>query len=253
MKSFFDADIHNGAVGVFECQLAGGIVEGATFYSELASAYPTANWLLQEKISLLIGPNDTRFPLSSTKVVALEYGHDEWQRVLSLPDRDWHALANCGAVLRLMLPPGPRSTAGVSRLAQRFPQTRFLIDPFRHGPEPTAGWQSHVCLANHRNVWLTTGGLLEERWHDAIICSDPSGWAVHHALHFVIGEVGAGRLLFASGLSLDLILCAVLGERPWHDGAAHFDADAWLSRVPFLDPAQRELIRFTNARDLFRI
>jgi hypothetical protein len=190
--------------------------------------------IVQKTLTMLIGPEDSRYPPGSPGVIALEFADDEWLRVLFLPDREWHALAGAGRrspVLRLMLPPGPRAAAGVSRLAKRFPHTRFLIDPFRHGPEPAAGWQSQVCLAEHENVWITTLGLVPGQ---TTIWNEPA--AIHDALYFVIGEVGAGKLLFASGLIADNT----------------FDARAWLTQFPFLDEAQRELILRSNAKDLFQ-
>jgi len=232
MEPYFDASLADGPRPADSSALIGGVLESTDPRAELQRALPAQRWLLQQKLNLLIGPADARYPPHAPEILALEFDVEEWLRVLFLPDRDWHALAQSGAVLRLMLPPGRRAAAGVSRLAQRFPQTRFLIDPFRHGPEPGEGWQSQVCLANHENVWLTTLGLVESparTW--------PSQPAVDEALYAVVGEVGAGKLLFASGLSLD--------------GASNFNADAWLARAPFLDLAQRELICSGNVKELF--
>jgi hypothetical protein len=186
---------------------------------------------VQAPLDLLIGPSDERFP-SECDVVALDFPEDVWLHHLFLPDRDWHALTNAGVVLRLMIPFGHRLAAGISRLAQRFPQTKFLIDAFRHGPNSRSNWQAQVCLADHENVWISTLGMIP----GPAFCW-PEQTHINEALYFTVGEVGAGKLLFASGQTLE--------------DAQNFDAENWLEHVPFLDPAQRELIRNENAWYLF--
>jgi hypothetical protein len=213
---------------VFDAMLAGEV--SAASRGIAANAPPQPSVIAQKPLTALVGPEDPRYPAGNPGVVALEFPEAEWLRVLFLPDRDWHALAGGGRrspVLRMMLPPGPRFAAGMSRLARRFPLTRFLIDPFRHGPEPAAGWQSQVCLAEYDNVWITTLGLV-----DGSACSWPEKTSIEQALYFVIGEVGAGKLLYASG-------------------SIGIDAAAWLRRFEFLDDAQRALILRTNAAEIF--
>lgn len=213
---------------VFDAMLAGEV--SAASRGIAAGAPPQASVIVQKPLTALVGPEDARYPAGNPGVVALEFPEAEWLRILFLPDRDWHALAGGGRrspVLRMMLPPGPRIAAGMSRLAKRFPHTRFLIDPFRHGPGSSTGWQSQVCLAEYDNVWITTLGMV-----DGIACCWPEKTLIEQALYFVIGEVGAGRLLYAGG-------------------GAGSGAEAWLKQFAFLDDAQRALILRDNAAEIF--
>jgi len=94
------------------------------------------------------------------------------------------------------------------------------------------GWQAHVRMAECANVWLTTLGLLPGPH-----CRWPRAADLAEALYFAIGEVGAGKLLFASGLTCDAL--------------ASVDPPSWLASVQTLDDPERELILSANARELF--
>jgi len=169
---------------------------------------------------------------------------------LKKPAPEWWPLAAGAAAngqfLRLNLPPGATTAACVRKLAQRFPRTRFLLDPFRHGP--VAGWQAQVRLAECGNVWLTSLGLLPGaacRWEQRgltpisgcleIGCLSP---LVEEAFYFTAGEVGAGRLLLATGAR-------------WEDLLSASFAAEWLAGIRCLDKDQRALILGLNARELF--
>jgi hypothetical protein len=191
-------------------------------------------WLHAEPLACLVGPTDPRFPSTAPAVLDLQLPVDNLPAQLRKPVSDWWPLANAaaanGQLLRLNLPPGAHTAVGVRKLAQRFPHTRFLLDPFRHGPVP--GWQAQVRLAEWENVWLTTLGLVP-----GAPCRWPHDEDVEEAFYFATGEVGAGRLLFASG-------------RRWEDLLSAPFPTQWLSRIRCLDDAQRALVLEGNAREL---
>jgi len=193
-------------------------------------------WLRAAPLNCLAGPADGRFPSDAPEVIDLQLP-DENSLLSRLkgPAPDWWPLATGvqanGQFLRLNLPPGASTAACVRKLAQRFPRTRFLLDPFRHGPVP--GWQAQVRLAECSNVWLTALGLLP-----GAACRWEQSGGVEEAFYFTAGEVGAGRLLLATG-----------GR--WEDLLSASFATEWLAGIRCLDKDQRALILELNARELF--
>ena len=219
-------------------QLTGAILygPGAAEQRRVCSTWHAGGlWHDAGTLDCLVGPGDPRFPAGAPLVVDLQLPSGELPRCLKKPAADWWPLANGLAgsrqFLRLNLPPGAATAAGVRKLAQRFPRTRFVLDPFRHGPAP--GWQAQVRLAECPNVWLTTLGLLPGG-----ACRWPRAEEVAEAFYFTTGEVGASRLVLASGWRWEDLLSLAL-------------APQWLARVECLDDAERELIMETNAGDVF--
>ncbi len=186
-------------------------------------------------MNCLIGASDSRFP-TGADVLDLRLEISEWVRHLKEPPAHWWPL--CGAaradgtqlILHLEAGEFGTLTRGLERLARAFPAVRFIVDPFVAGK--LSMWRAGVCLADEPNVWLTTRGLYasEQLWPDR---------SEREALYFTIGEVGAGKLLFASGLAAEQL-----------DAQAIQPAE-WLERIDFLDAAQRELILRANARAAF--
>jgi hypothetical protein len=184
---------------------------------------------------------DLRLPDENNLLSLLKRLSPEWWPLAT------GAAAN-GQFLRLNLPPGASTAACVRKLAQRFPRTRFLLDPFRHGPVP--GWQAQVRLAECRNVWLTTLGLMpgagDMTRFPAVgksgSCPRTPLWeqsgGVEEAFYFTTGEVGAGRLLLATG------------ER-WEDLHSASLATEWLAGIGCLDKDELTLIQELNAQELF--
>lgn len=176
-------------------------------------------------LDVLVGPNDSRYPPGDPRAIDLRITGEDLLRALRLPESAWYPLLGTPRAWRLAvhlnLPAGSRAAAGVSRLARKFSNVHFIVDAFAQDAEPADGWQSQVRLAEAENVWLTTRGL--GSWPHATAAE---------ALYFVIGEVGAGKLLYAS------------------DDARVQGAEDWLRSFPILDQAQRELILRANASQL---
>ncbi|HLX59845.1 MAG TPA: amidohydrolase family protein [Planctomycetota bacterium] len=227
---------------------------GAVIWNHATSA-PKAERrtiLLARKLNHLVGENDPRFPRSAD-VISLNLPHEELLRHLKEPqasrervtsrDRkgagmapEWFPL--CGisrenkkrTILHIAARDFRSLARGISHLARAYPNVTFLIDPFLSGKE--SKWEAGVCLADEANVWITTRGLYgaDTLWPDR---------AEREALHFVVGEVGAGKLLFASGMNATQL------------SAQTPSPSAWLKEIAFLDAAQRELILWRNASSLF--
>ena len=191
---------------------------------------PTGKWHVAATLSALVGGSDARYPAGTPAIVELDFPEDELMAKLKLPRAEWWPLAETlrtqRQFLNIRLPAGSRVAAGVARLASEFAAARFLIDPFRHGP--TSAWQAQARLAERENVWLSTLGL-----RDAALW--PRAEDVADAFYFMMGEVGASKVLYASGRTLPE--CS--------------DAESWLSAVPCVDAAQRALILTLNAQELF--
>ena len=134
-------------------------------------------------------------------------------------------------LIRLALPPGTRTVARVKHLVRRFPQARFLLDPFVHGP--LEGWQAHVRLAENANVWLSTLGL------DPFAATSWSEAAAEEALDFLVGEVGSAKLLYASGDSWP----------DWQLDRRRRFRD-WLGTRKSLDPREAEMVLWQSASGL---
>ncbi|MCY3024639.1 MAG: hypothetical protein NTW87_37175 [Planctomycetota bacterium] len=219
-------------------ELAGAVLYGAHAAEQcrrLRDLYAERRWQHAEALSHLVGPDDERFPATSPGVIDLQLAEAVEGAQLRKAASDWWPLARAVAankqVLRLNLPPGASTAVGVRRLAQRFDRTTFLVDPFRHGP--VAGWQAQVRLAEQHNIWLTTLGLVP-----GAACRWPRHDEIEEAIYFTTGEVGAGKLLLASG-------------RAWPDMRSAPAPEEWLGRVTSLEQAERALVLEKNARDLF--
>ncbi|MGD0093863.1 MAG: hypothetical protein ABSE73_28475 [Planctomycetota bacterium] len=233
-------------------ELTGGILCGpdATAQWRVCSAWPLALpsparregnglWLRAAERACVIGSCETRFPVDAAEVVGLRLPDAAGlAALLKRPVSEWWPLpvggekrSEKGPFLRLELPPGQSVVAGVRRLVQRLPHITFLLDPFCHGPVP--GWQAQVRAAECDNIWLTTLGLLP-----GAACKWPEPEDVEQAFYFAAGEVGAGRLLLASG-------------RRWEDLLSAPLAAEWLAGARCLDKDQRALILELNARAVF--
>ena len=226
---FFDAHLEGSpaATGLLPAGLSGAILYNAP---DLPVA--SGRWFLvagQEQIAEV-----SRNP--AVKVVDLRIPPGDLLARLKRPKPEWFLLAEGVRVqkqfLRLTLPPGASCVVGTKKLAEHFPHTRFLLDPFLHGPGD--GWQAQVRLAETENIWLTTLGLCP-----GPNCRWPHSEDIDEALHFAMGEVGASRLVYASGYS------AAMSE------FFSFDPQKWLADIKVLDEDQRALILDVNARELF--
>lgn len=231
MAAYFDAYLPGDAPR--NALLKGGIVYGKGDIPVVQAGMGGKNvalpFLRAEALSVLVGANDSRYP-SGADVIDLTLGFEELRAGLLWGPEHWWPLFGTPREgnMRLLVhveQSNFRSLAkGVSRLARAFPAVHFIIDPFMTGKD--GNWKAGVCLAELPNIWLTTRGLFPcgENWPKR---------ADREAFHFVIGEVGAGRLLFASG-----------GE------AAQHTPGEWLESIQFLDEAQRKLILLENALGL---
>ncbi|HEY3320445.1 MAG TPA: amidohydrolase family protein [Planctomycetota bacterium] len=215
-------------------QLDGAISHGpdaGQARQQLLTAYPEKRWLHAQPLAHLVGAEDSRFPASHPAVIDLELAGQPLLDALRRPPADWwplmQSLGTAHQWLHFLLPPGTVAAQPVRYLSGRFPQTPMLIDAFIHGPQ--GGWQAHVRLAEQSNIWVTTRGLLLDQglW---------TARAASEAMHFAMGEIGASKVLFASG-------------RRWSQPI--FDARKWLQELGTLDDAQQSLILGENARELF--
>ncbi|MEI6233160.1 MAG: hypothetical protein WCT04_08915 [Planctomycetota bacterium] len=191
--------------------------------------------LRAEVLNCIVGSNDPRYPLDADVV---DLCLDDATMVDNLREPPSHWWPLCGAaranenrlVIHINADDFGSLAKGMTRLARAFPTVHFFADPFLKGK--VARWQAGVCLAEEPNVWITTRGLY----------ASPATWpdrSEREAIHFTVGEVGAGKLLFASGLTPALMDAQLL--RP----------DDWLSGISFLEPAQCDLILRKNAGDAF--
>ena len=217
-----------------------GMLRGAVFFGALAAAWrdtmstaaPNGLWLRAATIEQLMGPSDPRFPGEEPDLIDLRPGGDRLGALLQTPMHAWWPLAGDSKTprtIRLELPARGNKVPLLRKLAGHFPRTRFVIDPFAHGPETS--WMPLVRLAECENLWLTTLGLTP-----GPACCWTNKPDIEEAFHFAMGEVGAGKLLLASGNNL---------------GAEIVDAPGWLGGMLSLDPAQRQLIARDNAIALF--
>lgn len=201
-------------------------------------------------LPFLIGPGDARFPRSERGeplVLDLALSPEEFVQWGRRPASDWWPVLETirarGCFLRVPLAAKGSTVSALRRLARLEPKARFLADPFLHGP--TSNWAAHVRLAETPNIFLTTLGA----WSGRVIATGESGkefapgpWEtgslLQTTLHFLSGEVGAGKLFFASGRA---------SSEPLEGGAV----EAWLASLEVLDDDQRRLIRRDNVRELF--
>jgi hypothetical protein len=188
-------------------------------------------------LNAVVGANDPRYP-AGADVIDLQLAPDDLLRGLKLSHDRWWPLSGQPradgkkVVVHIEAREFGSLARGMSRLARAFPAAVFVIDPFQAGKE--SKWQAGVCLADENNIWLTTRGLFAavRIWPDQ---------SEREALHFVAGEVGAGKLLFASGLTPE----GLSAQRP--------TPAEWLGSIEFLDDAQRELILWRNSCEALNI
>jgi len=187
-------------------------------------------WRHAEILERIVGESNARYPSRTASVIDLQLG-ERLDDALKSPSDWWplcYPLRNTSRLIRLVLPRGSRLVARVKQVVRAHPDTFFLLDPFVHGKKE--GWQSHVRLGDRPNVWLTTLGL------------DPEGdndWGrreAREALHFVVGEVGAAKLLYASGAS-------------WFNRIENADASFrdWLAGLSLFQEREAELVLCENA------
>ena len=199
---------------------------------ECSLVSPERLWGHASSLNTFTEPADEKFTALERTVIDLQLPDTELLSRLQAPVSEWWPLAGTarGArrFLHLTLPAGAAPAASLRRIIKSYPRTVFMIDPFRHGPVP--GWQAQIRLAEFDNVRLTTIGIVPGatcRWAEAEKVSD--------ALYFTVGEAGAGKILFASGLFWGYAL----------------DPSIWLDGIHVLNPDQKSLILEHNARELF--
>jgi len=202
---------------------------------EISGWAPDQNWAHAEILDRVVGQAHAVFPTQSAQVVDLHLAPDLFDEFLKRPREWWpvcDALRNSKRALRLKLPPGQGCAAGIKQVVKHFFDTYFWIDPFVFGP--VDGWQAQVRLATQVNVSVTTLGLFP----------GPNGlWSedqAQEALHYLVGEVGAARLLFASG-------------EPWagYLGGQSVAKREWLEKSGAFDSRELELVFQLNAKLLF--
>jgi hypothetical protein len=224
----FDAHVN----GTNQSALDGLRLEGAILFCPQPDQVrmPAGNWIRASIVQNLTQTEETAV------VLDLQLLPGELLQRLKRPKPEWFPLLESVRLKRQFVrfnpPPGASTVVGVKKLSEHFPNARFLIDPFQHGPPD--GWQAQVRLAECDNIWLTTLGLPA-----GPACRWPRFEDVSEAFHFTMGEVGASKLLFASGQDLN------------GDEQSSGDPQKWLEEIKALDEDQRALILRLNARDLF--
>lgn len=211
------------------------------FPSGNASVYHSGGLYAGPCLRHLIGADDPRFPAQSgdaTLVLDLALTPDDFLQWAGRPSSDWWPLLETlrarGLFLRVPLAPKGSTVSAIRKLARMEPKARFLADPFLHGPE--SNWPAHVRLAETHNIFLTTLGAF------APVQPQNPDWlasgVLTAAMHFVSGEVGAGKLFFASG-------------QPLSSPPGEEHVEKWLTSIGALDKDQQRLVRIDNARELF--
>lgn len=232
-QTFFDAcSIQSAATALLPAGACGALIYDAPDAGARVTGERGAGELLfAETLRYVVGANDPRFP-PHADVLHLRFDFDTLLSHLKEPPAHWWPL--CGAVREndvrpIVLHIDAREfnslARGVTRLARAFPNIRILIEPFASGK--ASNWQAGVCLAEEPNIWVTTRGLFAaaRAWPER---------SEREALYFTIGEVGAGKLLFASGLSPAELNAQTVGPA------------AWLEGIHFLGVAQCDLILRQN-------
>ena len=242
MEPFFDACVLAAEAGLGEAPklpagFAGALLHGPAakaLREELSRWHPGKSWKHAEALDRVVGESHAAFPARKTSVVDLALEGEELRLWLKRPAEWWplcEALRDAKRMLRVRLPQGSGAVSLFKQVARRFPQTHFWIDPFVHGP--AEGWQGHVRLAEMENIWLSTLGLCPHAqglWNET---------AAPEALHFLVGEVGAGKLFYASGLA-------------WPAAAAGLDMPArqWLHDRKDLEPLELRMTLETTILNL---
>jgi hypothetical protein len=202
--------------------------------AELSEMSPTLQWHYADTLAALPAVTQQTALSGAADVLHVCLDLAELEALLKQPPAS-AALSAAAArprpIVRLALPPGSRLAVWVRRRARGLPDGCFWLDPFEHGPKP--GWQAHVKLAEQPNVWVTTLGL------DPCVGTLWTREAAQEALHFLIGEVGAAKLLYASGSSWD----------QWRRDAGRPFRE-WLAANPSLDAKEVEMVLLKNAAGL---
>lgn len=239
MLPFFDASVLAPEISLGSDPPVPEGLEGALFHGgnakpvrdELQRWQPGKLWRHAEVLDRIVGETHASFPSRSAGLVDLKMPEEDLQLWLKSPSEWWplcESLRNSKRYLRIHLPPGPSCVSMLKQVVKRFRQTHFWIDPFVHGPEP--GWQGHVRLAEYENLWLSTQGLYPAdggKWNKA---------DARDAVEFVVGEVGASKLIYASGLSWEALASGF--DRPQRE---------WIESLPALEEAERSLVLQRNA------
>jgi hypothetical protein len=223
---------------------SGGVVFGR--FHGAALPFRTTSWIAGATLENLIGANDPRFPGGPALIYTLNVEAMQFLNVGRRPASDWwpllETLRERNSFLRLPPAPNGATASAIRRVARLEPRARVLADPFLHGP--SSNWPAHIRLAETPNIFLSTLGAFPDSERDENIGKDPSvagAWdskLLNTAMHFLSGEVGAGRLLFASGRDI------ARAARKEH-------VEKWLTQIEPLDNDQRQLIAIGNARELF--
>jgi hypothetical protein len=203
---------------------------------QLESSGDGVLWRHAESLERIVGEAHACFPSRTAAMIDLHLG-SRLLEGLEKPAEWWplcYPLRCTSRLIRLNLPPGAKIVAKVKQVLRRHPETFFLFEPFVHGP--VEGWQAHVRMAERANVWISTLGF-SSHLH--------AGWGereIREALHFVVGEVGAARLLYASGMD-------------WFRFANGEDAEfrEWLGEQSIFAPREADLVLFENAWRLLHV
>lgn len=187
-------------------------------------------WRHAELLERIVGEAHACFPSRNAAVIDLHLGA-RLNEALAKPTEWWplcYPLRCTSRLVRVNLPQGAKVVAKVKQVTRRHPETFFVFDPFVHGPGD--GWQAQAKMAERANVWITTLGFspfLHTGWKKS---------EIREALHFVVGEVGAARLLYASGTD-------------WRSFVEGEDAAfrEWLAGQSVFEPREADLVLFENA------
>lgn len=196
---------------------------------------PKRWWQHAEMLDRIVSESNARFPSRAAQVVELELEPERLIYWLKRPSEWWplcESLRGSNRILRIHIPAGTAALVSAKKLVNNFPYTTFWLDPFIYGP--IDGWQGHVRLASYSNVFISTLGLIPmsaSRWDDD---------EAQEALHFTVGEVGAGQLLYASGVSWDELISGQ--DKQYRE---------WLADSTELDDEEFQLVMAGNAKRVF--
>jgi len=244
MKPYFDACVLSAAEALGESPelpegFGGLLLHGPTskaLREELSRWHPDKTWKHAETLDRIVGETHAAFPTRKAAVVDLVLEDSDLRAWLKSPAEWWplcESLRAAPRLLRVHLPAGTSSVSLFKQVARRFPRTQFWLDPFVHGP--VDGWQGQVRIAEMGNIWLSTLGLFpmeQGLW---------SGTGAQDALHFLIGEVGAEKLFYASGMA-------------WEDTTSGRDQPyrEWLTSSQDLKPLELRMVLETTLVNLLQ-
>lgn len=239
MLPFFDAcirapEVSYGVAPELPQGFEGAMLHGANarnIRDEYYRWHPTCMWKHAEGIDRIVGETHASFPSRSAALVDLVLSQEDLDLWLKSPAEWWplcESLRNTKRYLRVHLPSGTGSVSLFKQVVKRFRFTHFWVDPFVHGPVP--GWQGHVRLAEFENVWLSTLGIFP---------GPGSPWSeqeASEAMNFLVGEVGDGKLIYASGLEWENVSLGV--DKPLR---------AWIEALPEFEEPEPPLVLSRNA------